>query len=189
MEDSLIEVRKQTGYARDAADAAQKGLLLARENFRDDERPYVALVPGVAGKLELVSSGPHAGHLRMEGQLSNYGKSPAIESKRDAHFAIGKEAASEVRWRPAPLTYYRILSAGDKTAFEAYSDRIVTMEEFNALISGAVPAIIYGHVEYGDVFGDPSRVYESSFCAGIVASKPGEIEAACQLQNYMKRIK
>ena len=177
MNDTLAQIKEQTGYARTSSEeaiksarAAQEALAMARENFRKDERPYIALNPvGTQGRAQIVPSGEHAGHLSMEFQLTNYGKSPGVETARDARIAIGEGAARRISLHEPSATLTRIIPPNDKPAIFAYSDDPVTPQIFDDIAAGRTIAIIYGHIEYTDLLlSEPQSTYLTEFCVPIV---------------------
>jgi hypothetical protein len=189
MGNTLGEARKQTGFAETSANAAQKALDLTRENFRRAERPYITLAPaGFQGRMELVSTGEHAGHLSVTLALSNYGKSPGVEIGRDARIAIGSAAGKQIRLHRATDTRGRIIPPGDKPTIYAYSEEVVSEQMFNDIRAGKVLVIAYGHVAYTDLLSEPRPNYISEFCTGILLGLQGAEEANsdCEGHTYIK---
>jgi hypothetical protein len=174
--DKLIEqATKQSEAAVKSAQAAQAALALARENFRQDQRPYITLGPAGSGaKIELVPAGEYAGRLSVELYLANFGKSPGMEIARDARLAIGSSSGKQIRLHPAIDQRGRIIAPGDqRVSIYAYSEEVVSKETFNDIVAGNVILIAYGHIEYTDLLSEPRPRYLSEFCTGIVQHKGG----------------
>jgi hypothetical protein len=109
------EAQRTANAAIHANELAQQALDNAKAQFRTDQRPYVTLAPaGDVGKVGVVSEGEHAGHLAVEVHLENYGRSPGIETARDARIAIGSKAAKRIRLHEATDRRGRIIPPGDK---------------------------------------------------------------------------
>jgi hypothetical protein len=196
MNKTLKEIRKQTVFAEqaaksatDAAETAQRALKLNREQFRQDERPYLTLAPaGSEGRLELVTSGEHAGHLSVELHLANYGKSPSVEIARDARLAIGSTAGKQIKLHKAIDLRGRIIPPADRPSIYAYSDGPVSQQMFNDIVAHKLLLIAYGHIEYTDLLGEPHPIYTSEFCVGIIVSfnDTKEADDDCKQHTRMK---
>jgi Flp pilus assembly protein TadG len=182
-----ISARRQAQSAVEAAvraaNAAETANTNAKEQFRADERPYIAIAPaGDTTKIWIVASGEHKGHLAVEIHISNYGKSPAIEIGRDARIAVGSAAAKQIRLHRATDRLVRITPPGSKPSVFAYSDDIVDQQIFNDISAGKVLVVIYGHIDYTDMLGQPRIQYLSEFCGQILGSPDyaQETNAACE---------
>ena len=114
---TLIEVRKQTGYAKDsakgavsAAKSAQEAVSLARSNFIVDQRPYV-LTNGIIPEANTARD--QNGHFSVGQRVfwnfyySNYGRSPAVNFTIRSRLFHGPGAMHDAsRWLmslPHPL--------------------------------------------------------------------------------------
>ena len=189
--DALIrEASKQSKAATDAAAIAHDALKLSRDQFREDQRPYITLGPaGSSGRIELVASGDHMGHISVELSLANYGKSPGVEIARDARLAVGSTDGRQIRWHKAPDQRGRIIPPGDKPSIYAYSDGPIDQKTFSDIIAGKVLLIAYGHVEYTDLLAEPRPVYSSDFCTGMIfgpRTNTQEADSDCKDHTYMK---
>ena len=165
-------------------------LNLARDNFRVDQRPYITLGPaGTEGKIQIIQNGDHAGHLSIDIQLGNFGKSPGIEIGRDARIAVGSAAGRHIRLHDATDRRGRIIPPGDHPTIYAYSDEPFTPEMFGEFTSGNLLLILYGHIEYTDLLGEPRAIYVSEFCTGMVQpnnSRAQEADEDCKAHTRMK---
>lgn len=195
MNDTLLEIRKQTVLAEQSAKAAtgaaktaQDALNASAVQFRYDQRPYIAIAPvGQVASFTVSQVGPHSGHLMMEFHLKNYGKSPALEFTRDARIAVGEDDWKRMRTQNQVAKYERIIPPGDTPSIFAYSDRTMSPQLLSDIQAGRVPVIIFGHVEYTDIFGDPKPMYMTAFCTPMAApGRPGDTNDDCKDQNYIK---
>jgi hypothetical protein len=86
MNETLLEIRKQTGFARDsaqgapkAANLAQDAIALSRDQFRKDQRPYIALAPPGRQQqpigFQIMPNGAHAGPSK------GFSRFPIMESR------------------------------------------------------------------------------------------------------------
>ena len=182
MDLALKESAKQTEYAKNS-------LEVAKDNFRRDERPYIALGPaGDTGNLHSVQTGVNAGHVGVEIHLGNYGKSPGIEIARDARLAIGANEARRIGLRDPTDRRGRIIPPNDRPSLYAYSDRPVTQAELNEIMAGHVLVILYGHIDYTDLFSEPKPRYVTEFCTGILQPRDstGQADQYCRGHTQMK---
>jgi hypothetical protein len=190
---TLKEIQTQTGYAEKsasgavgAAHSAQDAIALTKQNFRYDERPYIALAPaGDVGNVRIVQAGEHAGHLAVEVHLNNYGKSPAMELGRDARLAIGTQDSRHIALHPATDSRGRIIPTGNfPNSIYAYSDKTVTTEELHSIQAGNVLVIFYGHIDYTDLFDEPRPRYLTEFCTGIFTPRDNAHAADDSCKNH-----
>lgn len=181
--------KKQRDASLTANATAQTAIDQARVQFRQDERPYVALQPaGAHGRAELVKRGEHSGHFVVEIHLANYGRSPAIEIGRDARLAIGSEAGKEIKLHAAVDQRGRIIPPGDHPSIFAYSDDPIGPDEFRKIMTAKRLVIFYGHIDYTDLLSEPRPMYKTEFCTGILTTFNGADEANedCKAHTYMK---
>jgi hypothetical protein len=181
---TLCQMKAQTKAAQDA-------ITQAREQFQRDQRPYIGVSVGekAFNTWEIVSDGPHKGHLALILHYSNYGKSAGINVRHNAFLAIGDNAAKMIRWRAIDGS-----SPGDlvppgvtTTPLVAYSDGVVTPEEFKD-VGVRVPLVIFGHFEYTDMFASPKPLYTTEFCMSVVPSSyvREDLNAVCEAHTSMK---
>jgi hypothetical protein len=173
----------------------EQALATSKDQFRQDQRPYVWLAPGIPfGSVELVPSGIYAGHLGMPFVFQNYGKSPGIDVRVDAHIAVGIDAWRKVRWQDIPRKDGSIMPTNDRRQGFAYSDDQVDDVILRQVKSGHMPFIIFGHFEYTDMYNEPVKTYSSEFCTvsfGTPTPVPGgpavEVEnGICRYHNSVK---
>jgi hypothetical protein len=161
----MIHARHQAQFAVEATQrSADTALKQAKDQFRAEQRPYIWLAVGGMGTPELVTTGNKSGHLSAKFHLSNYGKSPAIDARQDAHIAIGEKECSELRGEAITDPKGSIVQPGDSSQFNfAYSRTIVSKPLLDKITAGTVPICIFGRFEYTDING-PDLVYSSDFC-------------------------
>ncbi len=182
----LKETQKAVGEASRAAAAAETANTDARDRFRRDERPYITMNPtGSMGSLGIVSVGPNAGHLRLEFELMNYGRSPGIEIGRDGRIAIGSQQAEQIKLDASTDRLTRIIPPGDKQKIAAYSVGTVSKDTFRNILGGKTLVVIYGHVEYTDTLAEPRPTYLSEFCTPVVTTYEAGREADKYCQGHI----
>ncbi len=173
MNDTLTETRKQTGFAEksskgaaDAASSAQDALKLARDNFRQDQRPYVWLRNDLLfpTHIEATKDGKVTDRRAIwDWHYTNYGKTPALHVRFISKMNIGENAGKEGRrLGPIPSSTGTPLPPGKDDFSAAISPTAITNEELIRLINGYDGSVIvYGRIEYTDGGGTP---YETGFC-------------------------
>jgi hypothetical protein len=89
MRDQLPELKAQSKAAQDSAIAAQNAVIQARDQFRQDSRPYVWITNGGIGAPKFVlNKNPETGENLKTGQIiwtyhfTDYGKAPAMICSR-----------------------------------------------------------------------------------------------------------
>lgn len=170
-----------------AANAAETANSNAKQQFRIEERPYVALAPaGDTARVSIVQAGEHKGHLEAEIHISNYGKSPAIELARDARIAVGSAACKRLKIHAPDDRLQRIIPPGDKPSIFAYSDEAVNPQILSQVSSGTLLIIVYGHIDYTDTLSEPRPQYSSEFCGAILAGRNQQREAEDDCKNHIR---
>jgi hypothetical protein len=166
----------QSCQAVRSADATREANRITKENFRTDQRPYLVQAPSwTPSQLLIVPTGEHAGEIRFSLLMENVGKSPAIVTSQFLHLYLGDREIATVGTDEIPehRNPPPIVSAGDKPTFYVYSKRLSQPEidSINADITATkimhVPAVIYGHIEYTDIFPSPKPSYGFSTCASL----------------------
>jgi hypothetical protein len=188
-ERSIILGQGQIKVSSRSAAAADTANQNAKNQFRADERPYITLAgAGDVGKVSIATAGEHAGHLAVEIHLTNYGKSPGIETARDARLAIGSNAGKQITLHEAKDRRGRIIPPGARPSIYAYSDGPVNQQMFDDMVAGKMLVIAYGHIDYTDILGDPRPQYSSEFCGAILANRDSTQEADedCKNHEHMK---
>jgi hypothetical protein len=136
----------------------------ARESFAKDQRPYVwVIAKGPFEPPKIVPSGEMVGRMVIQFNFTNYGKSPAIRVRPDAHIAIGEDAWKEVAFNKIYNPQGSILPTGVEMSNFAYTNKQLEQNEWQQILSGQLPYIIFGHIEYTDMSGKTD--YTSEFCS------------------------
>lgn len=113
---------------------------------------------------QLVTAGNKSGRLSATFHFSNYGKSPAIDAREDAHIAIGEKECSELKGEAITDPKGSVVPPGDSSQYNfAYSRTTVSKPLLDKIVAGSVPVCIFGHFEYADIRG-PDIIYSSDFC-------------------------
>jgi hypothetical protein len=165
------ETRRSATAAENAVAKAQKAIDAARDNFRQDQRPYLGIDP--VRRIEAPdreTNGPQKGHLRATINFVNFGKSPAVRIGSDAHLVFGDQATTMTRipWSDTK-EHGGITEPTEPQFIYAYSDERISDESLLALKHGRLPWMLFGHFEYGDIFGEPPLTYITEFCVGFPA--------------------
>jgi hypothetical protein len=180
----------QSYQSTKSANAALDANRIARNNFRTDERPYLVQAPtGTPNEIIIVSSGPDAGKLRFSLHTENIGKSPALVKTQYFHAYIGDREISQIGSETVEGSD-TVVPAGDKPVFWILS-RKLTLEEVSYIQPrmNAMPVhvVLYGHLDYTDIFPDPKPAYASGFCADIAS---GDFDAkkssVCNGRQYIR---
>ncbi len=187
MDRTLHEVQKQTRAATDAATAAQDSLKLAKESFRQDQRPYVAL-PGQFTNQP--AFGVHEGRLRAMLPIQNYGKSPAIQGRYFGRIAIGDSQIEQLNFGSRAIDEIGIVPPGIQPPIAIYSDPLdpSSVNQTPQAIAGSRPIIMYGRIDYTDMFPAPKPRYALYFCMSIVQAGTGngKTPKQCEGKNYIE---
>lgn len=182
----LREIRLETAALTSAVASATAALKQTTDNSRQYERPILA-VESLAqnGQVELVSAGARAGRVRVGVRIKNYGRLPAVETAREAHVAVGGSLDSGVV--SDRQEGWRLIAPGESAFIIAFSGAVLTEGELERIRSGKEPVTIHGAVEYTDVFSEPTRKYQTSFCVPAVAPRSAAaLLDACNRENALK---
>jgi hypothetical protein len=183
MNDTLTEVRKQSGYAEVSSGAAQEALKLARENFRQDERPYIALSELPPGTPNSGKVGIHEGRVRVLLPIQNYGRSPAIDTASFGKVAIGNDQIQRINFDLPTSQDIGIVPPGLFPPISAFSEPVSSPDDMKQ------PMVIYGRIDYTDIFASPKPRYSLFFCQAAnveVTVVPSYAMQACKGKNYTK---
>jgi hypothetical protein len=167
MINSREQMQGAIAAANRSAKAAEDATTNSKAQFRQDQRPYVWLLSGHAYDLPQISQAQgHIGYLQEAFHFSNYGKSPAVNVRQDAHIAVGDKECRELKGQIITSKYGTLMPTNDQSPFNfAYSKDTVTQEVLNSISAGDTPACIFGHFEYTDLTTIPEITYISEFCA------------------------
>jgi hypothetical protein len=173
--------------AQDATDSAKRGLAQSRDQFIQDQRPYVWVARDLGTPKFFLASGHTQGQVFWEWHFTNYGKSPAYHvilhnfiKIGDAEFVpsydgLGKETTSIKKYlkgsgAPLPPT--------DDQRTAVISPPTVTQEDFDRLSQTDQGITAKGVIDYTDAGGIP---HQTGVC--ISKLKTGAI-LYCKDGNY-----
>jgi hypothetical protein len=171
-----------TGYTikmysanRDAADAAQSAVANAKEQFRQDARPYVWVTNNGLGQPEFIFDRTLTGAPMNTGQIlwtfhyTDYGKTPAYNLSSERLFSVGVNSpfreshgfsqVEKVKGTPVPP---------NKDDFQTVvSDPGITAEQYKQFLRTDNALRIRAVIQYSDAYGEK---YETGLCLGRLAS-------------------
>ncbi len=173
---TMQEIQKQTGFversakgAESAASAAQEALKESRNQFRQDQRPYV-------WHSGIRSDNSVSGRLGVSVYWVNYGKSPALRLSTTGKMFCGKDALqngysfldsakTSLEWRRlqsviAPFVPTNVVNPS--SPYDGFVTDPMTPKDM-ADCDLSLPQIIVGMMEYYDLYGNR---YMSEFCTG-----------------------
>jgi hypothetical protein len=172
---ALREIRRQTPAVQQSAMAAQDAIRQARDQFRQDQRPYVWLTNDI-GPFARVSLSAGANKSPLDGRLAfnfhftNYGKSPAVRLTEQSRIVLGKSAETVFpAWRNLPTDSGSVLPPGKVDSNTAFSDAPFEPSILATILAPGPydPVIVHGILRYFDLYGTE---YKSEFCIGRGAS-------------------
>ncbi|MDP9159845.1 MAG: hypothetical protein M3O09_06395 [Acidobacteriota bacterium] len=189
----LGQMREATRQATIAADAAKNGADAAKRSadtgaqsledvkkqFRMDQRPYIAL----PAQFSTGALGIHEGRVRILMPLQNYGKSPALGATYYARIAIGEERIKHINFNLPTDRDIGIVPPGNLPPIAVFSDPLEKTEDAKK------PMVIYGQIDYTDMFPPPKPHYILVFCqrANVeITLAVGIEERKCINHNYIK---
>jgi hypothetical protein len=194
MHDTLVEVKKQTSYANTsavaataAANAAQDSIMQSRDQFRQDQRPYVWLTNDTSSPTYIETRDPRNGTIidqraTWTWSIQNYGKSPAQNVRIGSAVYVGEHAEETKKilnsnrfgiGTPLPPT--------KTTHSTGVSVQRISQEELVRLIRDFDHSVIvFGRIEYTDSYGVP---YQSGFCMETLRTRDIQF---CPIGNYIK---
>jgi hypothetical protein len=164
------EMKRAADEANAATALARSTLETTKSHFRADQRPYIWFIPEIPFEpVKRANSGVMAGHLDVLFEITNYGKSPAINVRVDSHLVFGPNAWKKVRLREIDQKEGTgsIVAPGGRMDSIGYSDEVVSKPITGREPEENAPYIIYGHFEYTDLVSNPPVVYISEFCSII----------------------
>jgi hypothetical protein len=170
------EIKTSANAAKSAADTARETLLNAQAQFRAEERPWIAVAPGLAAEnLPPIVVDPRTKDVmwNVVMQAVNIGKTPAVSAismRYELRKGPSRQTAEEVR-RFVP-TYPNHGERGG--GFIAPNQSPITLattktphftaEEFAKIQSGEWTAYIVGAIIYNDTFRPKIPPYETLYC-------------------------
>jgi hypothetical protein len=174
----LRQMRQSTKAAIEAADTAQKSLAQARDQFRQDQRPYI----WATANLGSPERWEPTGQLVWDLHFTNYGKSPALEIRYYDYMRIGKGAMAPSFGEPIPHKGAP-LPPGKDDFITVVSKPGVTADEYARLLHHPDTEYveISGRFLYTDFYGGK---YETAIC--LRKLKTGAVQYCSQATNYIK---
>lgn len=166
---------KMYGANRDAADAAQRAVANAQEQFRQDARPYVWVTNNGLGQPEFIFDRTLTGAPMNTGQIvwtfhyTDYGKTPAYNLSSERFFSVGLNSpfreshgfshVEKVNGTPVPP---------NKDDFQTVvSEPEITPEKYKEFLKTDNALRIRAVIQYTDAYGEK---YETGLCLGRLAS-------------------
>ena len=205
MNDTLVEIKKQTEFAHasakaatKAANAAQAAIAQSADQFIKDQRPYIWLTTKGVGppRLETLPSGKYKGRgvVMWNVEFTNYGRGPAHDTRIVDFVFVGEgnghTPIPEHRWLAMKKRVGRTIqphgvpiAPNDKmftTATSEYHTIDITRDVFEASLTMEYGLILIGTVFYSDAAGNS---YQTGFC--LARHLTGAI-GACEEGNYIK---
>jgi hypothetical protein len=189
MDATFGEPKKQTKAATDAASTAQNALNQARDQFQQDQRPYIWFTNNGVGSPQFhttPNTNPTTGHIVWDWHYTNYGKSPAYGIQHIDHYIkIGD--APFVRSYKLPERRYRpefgyLIPPGKDDFSTIVSRPEITPEEYARLLRIDRGIAIKAHIRYLDGSG---TLYETGLCESRLAT--GAI-GYCDQDNYVREL-
>ena len=187
--DQLIYLyRQQAQAAVDLAKATQDSIKLAKENFQEDQRPYLWRLTSRAYPITDKQK------ISYDIFFANYGKSPAINERSVTNLFFGKEAMSQAESWFAKHGDTRLTGGSVGIVPPGIPPTIETVPSWTSAISNKIPSkdeveyilktdksvVVVARVEYFDTGGN---FYRSDMCFYRLASGP---IASCLQHNEIK---
>jgi hypothetical protein len=156
------EMKKAADAAGKSAAAAIDANKNARDNFRQDQRPYVWLTNFRAPDLLVHPDRPNdvEGHATWSFHYTNYGKSPAYHVSLTHVMEIGDKATTRRRNLGQFKTSPPIPPNKDDFT-TAVSRQRISQSEFTRLRNTENAIMVFGQFKYSDSSGSP---YATDFC-------------------------
>jgi hypothetical protein len=178
MDRTLNEIVRQTGFAdkaskgaTDSAKSAQDAIMLARDNFTQDQRPYIWNTNNGLGGPEFVLSPntiPPTGQIVWNFHYTNYGRSPAYNLIAHSLMRVGIAQPFRESYGSQGVHFIGIPMPPNSEQFgTAVSFPSTTRDEYDRLLRIDNAIAIRVHMEYSDAYGGR---YETGICAGRLAS-------------------
>jgi len=184
------EMKRAADAAKKAADAATSSastaagaLAFAQQQFRQDQRPYIALPELPPGAPNSGRFGVHEGRIRVLLPIQNYGKSPALNTFAFARVAIGDDDIRRINFNRAGDQDIGIVPPGIFPPISAFSEVLRSPDDVKR------PMVVYGRIDYTDIFAPPNPKYSLVFCQAAnveVTVTPSDALRACKGKNYIQ---
>ena len=140
-----------------------------RNNFRQDQRPYIWLTRFEAPSLFIHQKRAPLGQVTWTWRFTNYGRSPAYRVRYTHSMEVGEGALSRPRIFDKNLATAAPLppTKDDFSTSVSQPSLAITAEEFSRLGSIDNTIVVFGRFTYTDAYGAP---YETSFCFSRLAT-------------------
>jgi hypothetical protein len=171
--------------ARRSAAIAQQALTQAREQFRQDQRPYVWLTNNLGGPTLFVPprSSTSEGYVAWPWHYTNYGKTPAYNVHFNGTMYIGDQASTRKHIYERSKMAAPLPPGKDDFSTAVYNRSKVSLQDFQRLMGADGLIVVFGHFDYTDAFRD--KKYETGFCFLHLAT--GAVEwCPNPEENYIK---
>lgn len=161
-----------------SANVAQAAVSQTRDQFRQDQRPFVWLTNDLGQPEFVPKPGTPTGQVVWDWHFTNYGKTPAYGIRFRQYFKVGNEfrpgfGSTEQPGIGSPLP-------PTKVNFSTNVSDPINADEFSRLIDLDQAIAIRIVMEYTDAYGGK---YESGFCLERLRTKA---ITYCQDGNYVK---
>ena len=179
--------------ANDAVRQGKAALTQSREQFIEDERPYMWMdtSKGLGPfSIEPPGMGDNAGKVRIDIEVKNFGKSPALKVHSFGYISVtGSDPENDIRW---PQMKGKFIAVGggvyppEDTFFKSVrSDEVadpITAQFINARTASTTktPITLHLRIEYFDRSGTK---YVSEICERMQAN---HVSVRCQDHNQIK---
>jgi hypothetical protein len=176
MSETLVEIKKQTGYAEtsatgatDSAKAARDAVTQARDQFRQDQRPYIWLTNSGLGTPEFILTRPNevppTGQILWTFHYTNYGKSPAYKLRSYKFISVERNGRFSASYgsSKAPSSEGVPVPPNKDDMGTVVSDPGITQAAFNQMTRVDNAIRIKVRLEYSDAYGGK---YETAICIG-----------------------
>jgi hypothetical protein len=167
MDATFAEVQKQTKAAVESASAAQNALAQARDQFREDRRPYIWLTKTGLGAPMFIPNirDPRTGQVVWDWHYTNYGKTPALDIRYTHYMKLGERSYAKSNAAPSGGSVGAPLPPDKDDFSTVVSVPGITPAEFNELMApghlgNSVSVKI--HITYTDAY--RAKVYETNIC-------------------------
>lgn len=178
MHESTIQSTRAANTANRAVDIANTALTQSKNQFVQDERPYVWITDNIQ-LGETSSSDPIApNRIAVNYDILNYGKSPALNVQMVANIAVGDKAERQTALKAFNKSGGSIMPPTKGANASAISDT-PPYPNFHTY-GDKHKIVVYGRIRYNDLYGN---VYISDWCLAYV----GAIHPSnCPDRNRMK---
>ena len=162
----------QARSAAKSVQAAQDSIQLAKDQFAQDQRPYVAMSydPKLAPNFSVVPATEIglAGHIACTFHFKNYGKSPAVRLHTLSYISTTPRAEEDIHWKPINENVGVLLPPTSEVFNTAYSADANDQDAIASLYAkdlSGIKKLIIIHILFV-YYDQASHRYTSEFCFG-----------------------